>query len=227
VNAHMCDGSNQTGWACASSMSSDSISIASVNQFCAQQGFGNGIGDTTIRATAADVPGPHCGEQTLHTSKPTQVVCATPTNFHQVGSGTDNSGTLHFNYAWDSSTGKLSDLNACTVGEIVNYPSGNPYSWPSPMSRSTTNPTVIDLAATSGSFGDDHEPPTSFTKPYSASSFTATQNYRYKCPCAASGNYVNMAGPNDIVRSVTQNTDGSWKYTVTKSGSSATINPLP
>jgi len=154
--------------------------------------------------------------------------CAVPTNFRQVGNATAlSNGTLRFNYAWDSSTGNLADLSQCTVGEIVSYPGANPFPWPNPMNRSTPNPTVIDLAATGGGFQDDHQPPNSFSTPYTAASFTATQHYRYRCPCSNGGNYVNLAGPINIVRSVAQNSNGTWRYTVTKSGSSASINPLP
>jgi len=156
-----------------------------------------------------------------------EVVCAVPTNFHQVGAGTDSGGVLHFDYEWGSSTGNLADLSQCTVGEIVSYPgSSNPYVWPHPpFTRSSTSPTVIDVSATSGSGQDDHYGPP-FASPFSAASFTATQYYRYKCPCANGGNYVNLTGPISIIRSVTQNANGSWKYTVTKSGSSATVNPM-
>ena len=122
----------------------------------------------------------------------------------------------------------LSDLSACTVGQYVGYPTtGNFYNWPSPpFSGGNINPIVKDLAATLGGFSDDNSS-APFVKPYTAASFTATQFFRYRCPCFNQGNYVNVAGPISIVRSVTQNANGSWKCTITKSGSSATLNPLP
>ncbi len=64
--------------------------------------------------------------------------------------------------------------------------------------------------------------------PYKASSFTGTQYYRYKCTNYNNGNYVNLIGPLSIVRAVSKNANGTWKFTVTKpTGGSATINPLP
>jgi len=159
-----------------------------------------------------------------------QVRCAVPTNFHQVGPGDDNQGVLHFHYEWSSSTGKISDLSQCTIGEIVTYPGANPYPWPKPpFDSNSNNPTVHDYSASAtGALGDNHlGPDGGWVTPYQAASFTATQYYRYKCPCANNGEYVNVMGPLSIVRTVSQNQNGSWKYTVTKSGSSAVINPLP
>jgi hypothetical protein len=163
----------------------------------------------------------------LQVQRNVQVNCAYPTNFRQtsvIGPG----GLLHFEYAWDSSTGNLQDLSACTVGEIVTYPNGNPYVAPNPpFNAAYSNPTVIDAPATSGSLADDHNVP-GFTTPYSDSSHTGTQYYRYRCPCVNSGQYVNLMGPLSIRRQVSQNANGSWKYTITKAtGGFATIDPLP
>ena len=232
VNAHMCDGSNQTGWACASEITSDSIGIASVNPWCAQQGFGNGEGSTTVRATAADVPGPFCGEQTLHSSRPTQVTCAIPTNFRQTSVSDQGGGTLHFEYAWDSSTGRLADLSHCGVGENVSYNAADlPFpSPPFPSGLNPPNPTNTPVyGGDLGTFpnGDTHSTPGTFVTPYSARTVTATQIYRYHCPCHNSDAWTTLMGPHNIVRSVSQNANGSWKFTVTKSGSSASIDPLP
>src|SRR5262249_55590425 len=57
-----------------------------------------------------------------------------PINFQHVGPGVDiGSGTLEFNYVWQSSDGTLADLGNCQVGEIVNYPgAANPYVYASP-----------------------------------------------------------------------------------------------
>ncbi len=76
VNAHMCDGSNQTGWACLNEFSTDDSAVATVDPWCQSQGFGFTTGSTTIRSVARDVPGPHCGEQTLLASRPLSVVPA-------------------------------------------------------------------------------------------------------------------------------------------------------
>lgn len=157
---------------------------------------------------------------------------ATPTNFHLVSSADAGNGDLRLVYSWDSTSGNLSDLGNCTVGEIVSYPgSSNPYPFPSPPfpNDSYSNPTVIDLPATAGGFQDDHmlTPSTTFVTPYSSSIFTATQFYRFRCSNYQFNQYVNLQGPLSIVRAVSQNSNGSWKFTVTKGGSSATINPLP
>jgi YD repeat-containing protein len=156
-----------------------------------------------------------------------EVVCPVPTNFRQtfnLGYG----GLLHFEYAWDSSTGNHADLAACTVGESVTYPNGNPYVAPNPpFNAAYSNPTEINVAATQGSIPDDHMIP-GFTTPYSPSSHTGTQNWRYSCPCANNGQFVNLMGPLSIRRQVSQNPNGSWKYTITKpTAGFATIDPLP
>lgn len=158
--------------------------------------------------------------------------CPYPINFRQVGQGFDiGNGKLRFQYAWDSSDGNLSNLQFCTVGEIVTYPNNNnPYIAPSPPfpNGGISNPTIIDLPATLGLFQDTHSPPPgSFVTPYSSLSFTATQYYRFKCACRNSGNYEELVGLIDIVRSVSPATGIQWKYTITKSGASATIDPLP
>jgi hypothetical protein len=154
--------------------------------------------------------------------------CPIPTNFRQTA-GQANGGVLHFEYMWDSSTGNLADLSACQVGEKVDYPgSANPFKFPSPpWGASWQNPTIIWLAATNGGFHDNHSVPLPFVKPYVAASVTATQNYRYQCPCANNGNPVVISGPISIGRTVTQKADGNFKYTATKSGVTATVDPMP
>lgn len=186
------------------------------------------VGTATLAAT---VPNPEGGSP-LPVASTSFPVIAIPVNFHQTSVVDAGNGDLRFTYSWASSSGSLADLSACTVGEIVTYPgSANPFPFPSPPfpPDAYSNPTVIDLAAASGGFQDDHmlTPSTTFVKPYSASSFTATQYYRLKCSNYNSGNYVNIQGPNSIVRSVSQNSNGTWEFTVTKSGASASINPLP
>lgn len=161
--------------------------------------------------------------------------CGAPTNFSQGSCSDIGNGTLEIHYTWGSSTGNVSDLSAsgCTMGEIVTYPgSSNPYNPPSPpfpTNNPFTNPTILDFAAFTGRGVDDHGmPSTTFVKPYSNQSFTATQFYRYKCACGSNANnYVNVAGPLSIVRSVSRNSNGSFEFTVTKSGCQAAINPLP
>lgn len=173
-----------------------------------------------------------CGFAGTYYANPAATVtvkCAKPTNFRQDGPGRDSGlGTLSFTYKWDSSTENLADLSACTVGEIVTYPgTANPYIPPGPpFNVGYPNPTVIDLPGTDGALIDNHRAP-DFVTPYSSESYIGTQYYRYKCPCANNGNYVNLAGPISIIRSISPSTGTNWKYTITKSGSSVTIDPLP
>ena len=160
------------------------------------------------------------------------VVCAVPNNFHSTGSFDAGNGTLHFDYAWGSSTGHLADLAQCTVAEKVDYNSADlPFaSPPFPAGINPTNPTILPNPPAAGNLGeleDNHSTPGSFVKPYSAKTITSTQVERYTCACANGGQPVVFWGPVNIVRSVSQNTDGSWKFLITKDGSSATINPLP
>ncbi|HEX8674758.1 MAG TPA: DUF4157 domain-containing protein, partial [Longimicrobium sp.] len=69
--------------------------------------------------------------------------CPVPVNFRQTKGEARSEGRLYFEYAWDSSTGKLSDLSAVEVGEYVAYPNGDPYYWPSPPWKgSSKNPEV-------------------------------------------------------------------------------------
>lgn len=110
-------------------------------------------------------------------------ICAIPTNFHQTAVSQEPNGTLHFEYAWESSTGDLADLWECTIGEKVDYPGGNPYYWPSPpFAGNTENPYERNISATEGA-GDDNHTVNQFSKPYIEASFNAIQVYRYTCPC--------------------------------------------
>jgi hypothetical protein len=155
--------------------------------------------------------------------------CPVPTNL-TIDSGSDaGGGVLHFQYSYSSSIGDVSNLTSCTLNEKVDYPGGNPYSWPNPWTTATINPTIgpnPPVPGTAGSFTDDQQPGT-IKPPYVAANFTATQNYRYSCSCTNGGNPVVLSGPISIVRSVIKRTDGKYKYTVTKSGYSAKIDPLP
>jgi hypothetical protein len=159
--------------------------------------------------------------------------CAVPNNFQQESGYADSSGILHFTYTWSSSSGNLPDLasSGCTVNENVSYPGGDPYYWKSPpyqAGSSTPNPTIAPVPpvpGANGSANDTHSHPP-FQGPYQADSFTATQYYQYCCTCNNSSN-VPLAGPISIARSVSQNADGTWKYTITKSGVVGHISPLP
>ncbi|HSA92807.1 MAG TPA: hypothetical protein VLE48_07335 [Terriglobales bacterium] len=187
-------------------------------------------GQTTSAANISlRTPGvPFCPQQVQQVSNNVDAKCAVPTNFRKISSFGSPDGKLTITYAWDSSTGVLSDLSNCVISEIVNYPTSNStYIWPAPMVQSTPNPTVVTGPGSSGGFADAHIPPSSFATPYSTASFTANQVYRYTCSCANNGNPVDMASFT-ITRSVSQNADGTWRYTITKSsGESHSRSPLP
>jgi hypothetical protein len=154
---------------------------------------------------------------------------AHPVNFHETNHYDAGNGTLHFDYAWDSSTGVMSDLINCTTQEIVSYtPRDLPFkSPPFPAGIDPINPTVKGGPAYVGSAPDDHSTPGNFVRPYSTKTIIAVQTYQYICSGVNGGNPVRLYGPLKIVRSVSQNSNGSWKFTITKSGASASINPLP
>jgi hypothetical protein len=86
VNAHMCDGTNQTGWECMSEFSTDDEGVAQVDPWCQSRGYGFSGGGTTIRTVARDIPGPHCGEQTLLASRPLSVLPNVIFKTAQIGS---------------------------------------------------------------------------------------------------------------------------------------------
>jgi hypothetical protein len=130
---------------------------------------------------------------------------------------------------------RLADLSNVTIGELVNYPATNcimsgenAYCWPSPpwQAIGSPNPTDPSYGATTGKAGDVQAANT-FLKPYQAASFTATQIYRYQTPCANNGDWVILRGPMNIVRTVSQNQDGTWRYDITKDGHHAFVSPLP
>jgi hypothetical protein len=154
--------------------------------------------------------------------------CPVPVNYRQTVGSDAGGGVLHFEYGWDSSTGNLADLRACLAGEEVTYPGGNPFVWPKPpWNGSTPNPTIIMPSPGSDGVMQDNHSSKPFVKPYKEAFFTATQFYRYQCPCANGGRPVKLMGPISIVRKVDKKSDGNFKYTITKSGKSASIDPLP
>jgi len=160
----------------------------------------------------------------------TVTACASVTAFQRKSwTPIPSTGELDITYTWSSSTGNLSDLAACQQSEYVTYPgNSSTYTWPRPpFGQTSANPTSVGGNASNGTFTDKHLPPGSWVKPYIAASFTANQTYQYVCPCVNSGNQNTLA-QYTITRSVTQNSGGSFKYTITKSsGESATLNPLP
>jgi YD repeat-containing protein len=179
------------------------------------------------------------GDDTVTVNVVAAPFCAVPTNFRQtsvqaagVGIGTH----LLWTYAWDSSTGNRNDLGSCLVGEIVDYPGIGPgffYQsppFPTNPTNGTRDPTEINVRGSDGGIGDRNMVPGigNFRTPYSSSSVTAIQNWRYSCPCKNAGAWINLFGPLHINRSVSQNANGSWKYTITKPiGGAASFDPLP
>ncbi|HEX2091730.1 MAG TPA: hypothetical protein VHG28_04975, partial [Longimicrobiaceae bacterium] len=154
--------------------------------------------------------------------------CPVPVNFHQTKVEQRSGGRLYFEYEWDSSTGNQDDLRDVWLGELVDYPNGNPFVWPSPpWNGSTRNPEFhFDIPGTDPAMGDEHTS-RPFKKPYRADGFTARQKYRYRTPCRNGGNPVDLTATIPIVRAVTQRSARRWKYTITKSGETATLDPLP
>jgi hypothetical protein len=169
-------------------------------------------------------------------------VCAVPTKFTQTLVNPNfPGGILYFGYTWESSTNKMSDLSNCIVEENVQYyPISTPfYYWPDPpWVNYNDNPYIASVPAYQpnpdphGLMFDKQWPGTFATNlfgqhTYVVKDFVAIQYYQYICPCANGGKPVFLSGPYEIHRSVTQNQDGSYKYTITKSGASTTIDPLP
>ena len=167
--------------------------------------------------------------QTNKICKNGNCVCAIPVNFRQTSVSDSGGGVLHFDYAWDSSTGDLADLANCTISELVQYTASDlPFpSPPFPAGLNPPNPTILSVPGVDGVAQDNHSTPGTFVKPYAAASVTAVQRYRYTCACDNSGNPVVIVGPINLVRSVFKNPTGTFGFKITKSGSSATINPLP
>jgi hypothetical protein len=165
---------------------------------------------------------------------------AIPTNFRQVNVSPQPGGDLQFVYEWDSSTGLASDLKNCRVGEIVNYLGtasqyvfkSPPYNQPDPP---IDNPWISSQAATNFlnppyshlGFADHHLAPPFRTPPYAPDDFVAYQTYRFQCTYYKNNAWTDIIGPISIEKAVSQNSNGTWKYTVTKAGASNSINPLP
>ncbi len=185
-------------------------------------------GQTTSRAFInLRTPGVwQCPQQQQEVSNEVRA-CAVPTNFRRTNWFPSSDGKITITYLWDSSTGVQADLSSCIISEIVNYPTVNStYIWPPPMAQSTPNPSIVTGNGANAGFTDQHRPPNAFGTPYSAATFTASQVYRYTCPCANNGIPVDMASFT-ITRSVSKNADGTWKYTVIKSSGETASRNLP
>jgi len=153
-----------------------------------------------------------------------------PVNFRQTGPGIDlGNGVLAFQYNWDSSSGNLSDLSQCVVGEYVTYPGIGNYTWASPPYTpgfESDNPTLLNTAATSG-VGNDKQLRAGFAGPYVPNSFQADQQFQWSCNNYNGGQAYEFVDYT-ITRSVQQNVGlSTFNYRVTKNGYSATVNPMP
>jgi hypothetical protein len=194
---------------------------------CDLQQFAPSLNSSRFEVTVKSKPGCNCGNGLVCSNG--GCVCPVPVNFRQTNASQAAGGVLHFEYHWDSSTGDLMDLSYanCQFGEQVVYPNGmGTFVWPKPWSGSTSSPAVSFIPASTGFVYDDHST-MPIQAPYMSASFTAQQRYIYTCPCANGGQPVVLQGIHSIVRTISQNPNGTYKYEITKTGSSAGINPLP
>jgi hypothetical protein len=162
---------------------------------------------------------------------------AVPTSFGLLSWTDVGNGDLHQEWHWASSTGHLPDLSACSVSENVVYSPGTGFfNWPLPFPAvSSPNPTTGQVPATDGIVSDDHDLggklDTDFRKPYFSNSFTAKQTISYSCTYGSNKLSGTLFGPTPVVRTVAQNPNGSWFFTVSEAvgqeTTTATINPLP
>jgi len=155
---------------------------------------------------------------------------ALPVNFILTGVATLPNATLQFTYAWGSSSGVLSDISQCQVREFVTYPGyvvgvQGKYYWTSPpyINTYTDNPTTFGGPG-NGAGLVDMQTNVTFQKPYVANTVTSNQVYQFQCPYYQNNQWVQFApqsGTIPITR-VVQQVNGTWQYTITKSGSTAT-----
>lgn len=145
---------------------------------------------------------------------------------------------LIFDYAWDSSTGRLSDIRRCTVDEYVVHlepgqTSGGvfrPPSPPWPAGSSFANPyDSPDFGMELGGIQDRNGfEQANFVKPYTLDEINANQWFRWRCPHISRGQVQNFTGQINILTAIypKDNAATSWYYTVQKSGYQSKIDPL-
>lgn len=146
-------------------------------------------------------------------------------------------GTLHFQFVWDSTSGKvygqnLSELSSTWVSEYVTYSEDGqhvtttftPVSPPFPANWHIDDPTTG--GGTRGDLpplGDEHEYPSAFVSPYSAKQFTGSQDYRFHCSiCMDDGEYQRLLGPFSVTREVYQS-GLIWYFRISKLGYTSTL----
>lgn len=173
--------------------------------------------DITLNATTPAAEGG--GTSPDATNPQTFGVTAIPVNFVSPAPQYLSDGSLSFQYTFSSSSGSLSDLANCSTGETVFYPgSSSPYVWPLPMVSNTANPFLRYGAGNYGSLLDTNYAPTSYKKPYSATSFVSTQRIQWQCPLYMQGGYQPFVPDITITRSISQSSGGQWVYKIQKSG---------
>jgi hypothetical protein len=158
-----------------------------------------------------------------------QVICPIPQNFHRISAPQQLSNGLRFSYDWDSSSGSLSDLSACQVGETNPYYSPPPPFPSPPFAANDYGATPWDpIPGDAGGFDDIHNTNLAFVKPYSATSVLDSQTYRFRCPCHNFNAWTTLYTPfGGINREFSQNGDGTWKFTLSKEGYQWLYTPLP
>lgn len=113
---------------------------------------------------------------------------------------------------------------------------------PFPQSIQWNQPTLsnpADIDPTAGSLTDTQSTPGAFVKPYTKNSFSASQMYRWWCPCFQNGAWQNFLGALlTITRTVDQDASQNWYFQICKpnippvsqgggpTSSCAGINPL-
>lgn len=157
---------------------------------------------------------------------------AVPTNMRETSWEDQGDGVLYFEYAWDSTTGDLCDLENCREGECVTHPGATcsdypparyDYSPTPPWLCWVWNPVTANNDAWVGCSSDTHPVPY-MTKPYQTTSVTCTQVYQYHCgPDCCMGdvsdrsNWQTLLNIGTIYRSIT-GSGNLWTYTILKSG---------
>jgi hypothetical protein len=106
---------------------------------------------------------------------------------------------------------------------------GTPASPPFPPNSGYVNPTINPPLGTqigeNNGISDKNLPPNgSFKKPYSASTFSGTQQFRYNCPCQGTPNYTSFSGYSGVsIQRQVQQSGATWQYVVSKQGYQCTL----
>jgi hypothetical protein len=158
-------------------------------------------------------------------------VAAYPVNYHQTVGNAAAGAVLHFEYAWDSDSGNVADLDQVQVGEHVQYPAAG---FPNPpfVGWNLANPTVLNVPGVDGGLQDNHGNLAMTAGP--AANVDGTQNYRFHCNRTMPAGNANalawgnvLLGPIAIQRWVEFIFPaGIWQYRILKSGVTAT-RPVP